>query len=87
MRTWDLSTPHLKPLGNPNAKFGVKSYHSYCHSVRDYLWNLNTSPHYSEFRKLRDSKASIPVLLDTLDKYSEDKAYTKTLLRVIKRLP
>jgi uncharacterized FlgJ-related protein len=87
MRTWDLTLPHLKPLGNSNAKFGVKKYNSWCHSVKDYLWNLNTSPYYSEFRKLRDSKASIPVLLDTLDKYSEDKAYTKTLLRVIKKLP
>jgi uncharacterized FlgJ-related protein len=87
IRTWDLSTPHLKPLGNPNAKFGVKKYNSWCHSVEDYLDTINTSQHYSEFRTLRDEGASTPALLDALDKYSEDKTYTKTLLRVIKRLP
>ena len=71
IRTWDLSTPHLKPLGNPNAKFGVKKYNSWCHSVEDYLDTINTSQHYSEFRTLRDKGASTPALLDSLDKYSD----------------
>jgi uncharacterized FlgJ-related protein len=83
MRTWNLTLPHLKPLGNPNAKFGVKKYNSWCHSVEDYLDTINTSQHYSEFRTLRDEGASTSALLDVLDKYSEDKNYTKKLLYII----
>ena len=53
VRTWDLTTPHMKPLENLDALFGVKKYSTKCDSVKDMIRILNTHPAYEEFRKER----------------------------------
>ena len=50
VRTWDLGTPHMKPLENLDASFGVKKYETKCDSVKDMIRILNTHPAYEEFR-------------------------------------
>ena len=50
VRTWDLETPHMKPLENLDASFGVKKYETKCDSVKDMIRILNTHPAYEEFR-------------------------------------
>jgi flagellum-specific peptidoglycan hydrolase FlgJ len=54
VRTWNMKQPHMKPLGIPNARFGVKKYVHKCESVADMIRILNTHPAYKEFRKERD---------------------------------
>jgi flagellum-specific peptidoglycan hydrolase FlgJ len=86
IKTWNLNEPHIKPLGSPNANFGLKSYKSYCHSVKDYLRLLNTSPHYEGFRKARDSKASMTELTEELRDYAENPHYPRILMKIIKEV-
>jgi flagellum-specific peptidoglycan hydrolase FlgJ len=86
IKTWNLNEPHIKPLGSPNANFGLKSYESYCHSVKDYLRLLNTSPHYEGFRKARDSKASMTELTEELRDYAENPHYPRILMKTIKEV-
>jgi len=65
IRTWEPSTPQLKPLGNPDVKWGVKAYKTKCSSVKDMVNNINThegGTHLSGFRR---------GLTHTLKKYSE----------------
>ena len=50
VRTWDLETPHMKPLENLDASFGVKKYETKCDSVKDMIRILNTHPAYEKFR-------------------------------------
>ena len=54
VRTWDLSTPHMKPRENPAAIFGVKKYKTKCDSVKDMIRILNTHPAYEKFRIERE---------------------------------
>ena len=54
VRTWDLSTPHMKPKENPDAVFGVKRYKTKCDSVKDMIRILNTHPAYEKFRIERE---------------------------------
>jgi len=53
VRTWNLNTPHMKPLDLPKARFGVKKYDTKCQSVKDMIRILNTHPAYDKFRKYR----------------------------------
>lgn len=53
IRTWDSDVPQLKPLGDPNAKFGVKMYHTKCDSVKDMMDILNNHYRYEDFRVQR----------------------------------
>jgi uncharacterized FlgJ-related protein len=56
VRTWDLTTPHMKPLENLDALFGVKKYSTKCDSVKDMIRILNTHPAYKEFRNEREKQ-------------------------------
>ena len=93
MRTWDPKVKQLKPLKNPNAKFGLIVYNSICESVNDYIKNLNNSPKYQKLRNIRkleiklwgrvDSKA----LAKGLGNYSEERSeYIKKIINQIKYL-
>ena len=86
IRTWDLNEPHIKPLFNDNATFGLKKYSSYCDSVADYLHTLNTSSQYKKFRELRDKRASVIEMIEALGNYAEDPNYSTILINKMKEL-
>ncbi len=80
VRTWDLSTPHMKPLDLPDADFGVKKYETKCDSVKDMIRILNTHPAYEEFRKERakqieDTKWDYKKLLAGITAWSTNPKY------------
>lgn len=82
MRTWNPSTPQLKPLDLPKAKFGVKKYNTKCDSVLDMINNINTHPAYEGFRTLRAQQIELGVIdineqIDQLNKWSTNPDYTK----------
>jgi len=51
VRTYDPQIPQIKAKGAPNAKWGLRKYDNWCHSVRDYLDILNNHPRYENFRE------------------------------------
>jgi uncharacterized FlgJ-related protein len=60
IRTWDLkSVPHLKAKGNPDAKWGVRVYKSWCSCVINYIDILNRHPAYESFRAEREYQIDI----------------------------
>ena len=93
MRTWDPKRNQLKPLKNPNAKFGLIVYGSICESVDDYIKNLNSSPKYQKLRNIRKleiqlwDKVDAKVLARGLGNYSEERSkYIKKIINQIKYL-
>lgn len=86
IRTYDLSVPHMKPLGLPEASFGVKKYETICDSVEDYTKLLETSYHYERLQLALKFTNNPLILARTLDKYSENKNYVQILRRVINEL-
>ena len=80
VRTWDLSTPHMKPLDLPDADFGVKKYETKCDSVKDMIRILNTHPAYEEFRierakQIEDTKWDYKKLLSGITAWSTNPKY------------
>ena len=80
VRTWDLSTPHMKPLDLPDADFGVKKYETKCDSVKDMIRILNTHPEYEEFRierakQIEDTKWDYKKLLAGITAWSTNPKY------------
>ena len=80
VRTWDLSTPHMKPLDLPDADFGVKKYETKCDSVKDMIRILNTHPAYEEFRierakQIEDTKWDYKKLLAGITAWSTNPKY------------
>ncbi len=67
----------IKPRGNLDANFSVKSFDSLLDSVNSYILNLNTHPAYNEFRNFRISQYNIDKnitgneMANFLDKYAE----------------
>ena len=67
----------IKPKGNLDANFSVKSFDSLLDSVNSYILNLNTHPAYKEFRNYRISqyntgkKITGIEMANFLDKYAE----------------
>ena len=67
----------IKPKGNLDANFSVKSFDSLLDSVNSYILNLNTHPAYKEFRNFRISqyntgkKITGIEMANFLDKYAE----------------
>ena len=84
MRTFDLSVPHMKPKHNPDVKWCVKKYKTKCDSVNDYIYLLSNSHHYEEFRELLQYDADYIQLAYALKPYSENKEYSKLLIKVIR---
>ena len=67
----------IKPKGNLDANFSVKSFDSLLDSVNSYILNLNTHPAYKEFRNFRISQYNNGKnitgidMANFLDKYAE----------------
>ena len=88
MRQYDLPEPHLNPLGNPDANFGLKVYPTKCLSVVHYIETLLSHRSYSEFRDEMYKmwivdEYDIFLLTEMLYNYSEDKNYAVKLRRTI----
>jgi len=80
VRTWDMSTPHMKPLDLPDANFGVKKYDTKCDSVKDMIRILNSHPAYEKFRterakQIEDTKWDYKRLLDGITAWSTNPKY------------
>ena len=89
IRTWDLTTDHMKPKDVPDAKFGLKKYATKCDSVKDMIRNLNTHTAYTEFREerkiqLKAGSWNYNKLMDLLHAWSTNPDYNKIILRTIK---
>ena len=89
IRTWDLTTDHMKPKDVPDAKFGLKKYATKCDSVKDMIRNLNTHTAYTEFRierakQIKAGSWNYKKLMNLLDAWSTNPDYAKIILRTIK---
>jgi uncharacterized FlgJ-related protein len=83
----------MLPAGyNETLSWRVKTYHSKCASVRDYITILNTKQAYSEFRKIRDSQNRLwgkpdgIALARGLDSWSTTKDYEQQVINIINKL-
>ena len=88
VRTWDMSTPHMKPLDLPDANFGVKKYKTKCDSVKNMITILNTHPAYEDFRieikkQIDDSKWNYKLLLDGITAWSTNPKYADIIWSTI----
>ena len=91
VRTWDDKVPQMKPLGIPNAKFGVKKYKTKCQSVADVIDILNRHPAYEEFRvertkQLDSGDIDYAKLVNGLKAWSTNDQYSIIILDEIKSL-
>jgi len=94
IRTWDLTSDHMKPLGIDNPTFGLKKYATKCDSVKDMIRNLNTHRAYTEFRverskQLDDGKWDYKKLMELLSAWSTNPEYGAIILQAIaeRKLP
>ncbi len=91
VRTYDLLLPHIKPLNNPQSKFGLKKYKTKCDSVADYIKILNNGFAFEEFRELRfkmikNDNLDVLILVETLSRYASNPNYVKLVKKTIKSL-
>ena len=89
IRTWDLTTDHMKPKDVPDAKFGLKKYKTKCDSVKDMIRILNTHRAYTDFRvqrkiQLNDGKWNYNELMPLLSAWSTNPDYGAIVLQAIK---
>ena len=94
VRTWDLTSPHMKPLAIPDAKFGLKKYATKCKSIKDTINILNNHPAYEKFREervkqIKDGKWDYQKLLAGIKAWSTNEKYSKMIYATIvdKKLP
>jgi len=88
IRTWDLTTDHMKPKDVPDAKFGLRKYATKCESIRDMIRILNTHTAYTEFRierikQIKNGTWDYNKLLLLLGAWSTNPDYHKIILRTI----
>jgi uncharacterized FlgJ-related protein len=91
IRTYDLSIPHLKPLGQPDSKFGLKKYKDKCDSVVDYYRVINNGTAFERFREVRYQmilldEIDVFELVETLERYASNPNYVNLVKKTIKRL-
>jgi Bax protein len=92
IRIWNRDKGMLPAGYSETLSWRVKTYHSKCASVRDYITILNTKQAYSEFRKIRDSQNRLWGKLDAialargLDSWSTTKDYEQQVINIIKKL-
>ena len=91
IRTYDLSIPHLKPLGQPDSKFGLKKYKDKCDSVVDYYRVINNGTAFERFREVRYqmillNEIDVFELVETLERYASNPNYVELVKKTIKRL-
>ena len=80
IRTYDLSVPHVKPLDQPESKFGLKKYKDKCDSVVDYYKVINNGHAFERFREVRYQmvlldEIDVFELVETLDRYASNPNY------------
>ena len=91
IRTYDLSLPHVKPLGQPESKFGLKKYKDKCDSVVDYYKVINNGHAFERFREVRYQmvlldEIDVFELVETLERYASNPNYVNLVKKTIKRL-
>jgi uncharacterized FlgJ-related protein len=91
IRTYDLSIPHLKPLGQPDSKFGLKKYKDKCDSVVDYYRVINNGTAFERFREVRYQmilldEIDVFELVETLERYASNPNYVNLVKKTIKKL-
>ena len=91
IRTYDLSTPHVKPLNQPDSKFGLKKYKDKCDSVVDYYKVINNGNAFERFREVRykmilSNEINVFELVETLERYASNPNYVNLVKKTIKML-
>ena len=91
IRTYDLSVPHVKPLNQPESKFGLKKYKDKCDSVVDYYKVINNGHAFERFREVRYQmvlldKIDVFELVETLERYASNPNYVNLVKKTIKML-
>jgi uncharacterized FlgJ-related protein len=80
IRTWDLSSPHVKPLNYKTTKWAVKKYDTKCDSVQDMMRILNNLHFYENFREARTMyltlRGDLYNMVDQLSSWSTNPDYT-----------
>ena len=91
IRTYDLSLPHVKPLNQPESKFGLKKYKDKCDSVVDYYKVINNGHAFERFREVRYQMVLLDdidvfELVETLERYASNPNYVNLVKKTIKQL-
>ena len=91
IRTYDLSLPHVKPLNQPESKFGLKKYKDKCDSVVDYYKVINNGHAFERFREVRYQmvlldEIDVFELAETLERYASNPNYVNLIKKTIKML-
>ena len=91
VRTYDLNKPHVKPLGQPESKFGLKKYKDKCDSVVDYYKVINNGHAFERFREVRYqmillNEIDVFELVETLERYASNPNYVNLVKKTIKML-
>ena len=91
IRTWDLTSPHVKPLNYESSKWAVKKYNTKCDSVKDMMRILNNLHFYEKFREARKlyltfRGVSIYDMVDTLSPWSTNPKYTLLVNNRVKHI-
>ena len=91
IRTYDLSLSHVKPLGQPESKFGLKKYKDKCDSVVDYYKVINNGHAFERFREVRYqmillNEIDVFELVETLERYASNPNYVNLVKKTIKQL-
>lgn len=81
IRTWDDTIPQLKPLGDPDVKWGVRAYKTKCDSVKHMISTINNHHAYELFREersnqLKSNSIDINKQIELLKKWSTNPIYT-----------
>ena len=80
IRTWDLDSPHVKPLNYTTTKWAVKKYETKCDSVQDMMRILNNLHFYEKFREARSMyyafRGDLYKMVDHLTAWSTNPDYT-----------
>ena len=71
---------------HPDSNWRIRVFKSKCQSVKYYINLLNTSHHYTEFRKIRQYNKDPVILAKTLNKFSSSQDYTNEIIRNINHL-
>ena len=91
IRTYDLALPHVKPLNQPESKFGLKKYKDKCDSVVDYYKVINNGHAFERFREVRYQmvlldEIDVFELSETLERYASNPNYVNLVKKTIKML-
>jgi len=92
VRVWNKDKGMLPAGYNENLSWRVKSYHSKCASVRDYIKILNTKEAYARFREIRAQqnrwwgRVDSIALAKGLDNWSTTKDYNQQVINIIRKI-